>query len=41
MEYIIDVFVLMIIIVGLCSVLVTQGYAKEVNDTIDKELGDE
>ena len=41
MEYILDVFVLMIIIVGLCSVLVTQGYAKEVNAKIDRELGDE
>ena len=41
MEYILDVFILMIIIVGLCSVLVTQGYAKEVNTYIDKELGDE
>jgi len=41
MEYILDVFVLMIIIVGLCCVLVTQGYAKEVNAKIDKELGDE
>ena len=41
MEYILDVFILMIIIVGLCCALVTQGYAKEVNDTIDKELGDE
>jgi len=38
MEYILDVFVLMIIIVGLCSVLVTQGYAKEVNDKIDREI---
>ena len=41
MEYILDVFVLMIIIVGLCCALVTQGYAKEVNAKIDKELGDE
>ena len=41
MEYILDVFVLMIIIIGLCCALVTQGYAKEVNTYIDKELGDE
>jgi|APSaa5957512493_1039668.scaffolds.fasta_scaffold898247_1 hypothetical protein len=41
MEYILDVFIAMIIIVGLCCALVTQGYAKEVNDTIDRELGDE
>ena len=41
MEYILDVFILMIIIVGLCCALVTQGYAKEVNAKIDKELGDE
>ena len=38
MEYILDVFILMIIIVGLCSVLVTQDFAKEVNDKIDREI---
>ena len=38
MEYILDVFVLMIIIVGLCCALVTQGYAKEVNAKIDREI---
>jgi hypothetical protein len=38
MEYILDVFILMIIIVGLCCALVTQGYAKEVNDKIDREI---
>jgi hypothetical protein len=41
MEYILDVFIAMIIIIGFCCALVTQGYAKEVNDTIDRELGDE
>ena len=38
MEYILDVFVLMIIIIGLCCALVTQGYAKEVNAKIDREI---
>jgi hypothetical protein len=38
MEYILDVFILMIIIVGLCCALVTQGYAKEVNAKIDREI---
>ena len=38
MEYILDVFVLMIIIVGLCCALATHGYAKEVNDKIDREI---
>jgi|TARA_R110001592_G_scaffold93622_1_gene271704 hypothetical protein len=38
MEYILDVFILMIIIVGLCCALVTQDFAKEVNETIDREI---
>ncbi len=38
MEYILNVFVLMIIIIGLCCALVTQGYAKEVNAKIDREI---
>ena len=41
MESFIGILFMVLIIVGLCSVLVTQGYAKEVNDTIDKELGNE
>ena len=35
---ILDIFIALLVIIGLCCVLVTQGYAKEVNAKIDKEL---
>jgi len=38
MEYILDVFILMIIIVGLCCALVTNDFAREVNNKIDREI---
>ena len=38
MEYILDIFLAILIIIGLCCVIVTQDYAKEVNNKIDKEL---
>ena len=41
MESFIGILFMVLIIIGFCCVLVTQGYAKEVNDTIDRELGDE
>ena len=34
------IFTALLVIIGLCCALVTQGYAKEVNIKIDKELGD-
>ena len=33
-----DIFIVVLVIIGLCCVVVTQGYAKEVNNKIDKEL---
>jgi|TARA_R100000908_G_scaffold63231_1_gene43847 hypothetical protein len=33
-----DIFIALLVIIGLCCVVVTQDYAKEVNDKIDKEL---
>ena len=33
-----DIFIALLAIIGLCCVVVTQDYAKEVNDKIDKEL---
>ena len=41
MESFIGVLFMVLIIIGLCCALVTQGYAKEVNAKIDRELGDE
>jgi len=33
-----DIFLAILVIIGLCCVIVTQDYAKEVNNKIDKEL---
>ena len=33
-----DIFIVVLVIIGLCCVVVTQDYAKEVNNEIDKEL---
>jgi len=33
-----DIFIVVLVIIGLCCVIVTQGYAKEVNNEIDKEI---
>ena len=33
-----DIFIVVLVIIGLCCVVVTQDYAKEVNNKIDKEL---
>ena len=33
-----DIFIVVLVIIGLCCVIVTQDYAKEVNNKIDKEL---
>ncbi len=38
MEYIIDVFIATLIIVGLCCALVTNDFAREVNNKIDREI---
>tara|TARA_Y100000385_G_C12949337_1_gene574752 strand:- start:14 stop:130 length:117 start_codon:yes stop_codon:yes gene_type:complete len=35
---ILDILLALLVIIGLCCVVVTQDYAKEVNDKIDKEL---
>jgi len=41
MESFIGILFMVLIIIGFCCALVTQGYAKEVNTYIDKELGNE
>jgi hypothetical protein len=33
-----DIFIALLVIIGLCCVVVTQDYAKEINNKIDKEL---
>ena len=33
-----DIFIVVLVIISLCCVIVTQDYAKEVNNKIDKEL---
>ena len=35
---ILDILLALIVIIGLCCALVTQGYAKEVNAKIDREI---
>ncbi len=35
---ILDIFIALLVIIGLCCVEVTQDYAKEINNKIDKEL---
>jgi len=35
---ILDILFALLVIIGLCCVVVTQDYVKEVNDKIEKEL---
>ena len=33
-----DIFIVVLVIIGLCCVIVTQDYAKEVNNKINREI---